>query len=57
MKQGSKISPNYMYAKQNLGIINMKKITLRYIIIKLTSTSESSHRVTDISHTEEHGQG
>lgn len=51
------MSPNYMYAKQNLGIINMKKITLRYIIIKLTSTSESSHRVTDMSYTEEHGQG
>lgn len=57
MKQGPKISPNYMYAKQNLGIINMKKMTLRYIIIKLTSTSESSHRVTDLSHTEEHGPG
>lgn len=56
MKQGPKMSPNYMYAKQNLGIISMEKITLKYIIIKRMNISDSSHRGTTMLHTEEHGQ-
>lgn len=50
MKQGPKVSPNYMYTKQNLGITNMKKITLRYTIMKLISTSESSQSHRHVPH-------